>query len=81
MYKPDLSHITQLMRRSIDRMQREGAIKPGSNKIIRLKEVFPFRPEDVEGLNYGQGDSIFFHLKNGRVFDGLGKPVEGQPAK
>ena len=83
MFKPDLSHIVQLMRRSVDRMQLAGAVKPGSKKIVRLQEVFPFRPEEVEGINYGDNDSIRFHLRNGRVFDGSGKPVEGQgtPAK
>lgn len=81
MHKPNLSHIVQLMRRSVDRMQLEGTIKPGSNKIVRLQEVFPFRPEDVDGINYGDNGNIHFHLRNGRVFDGVGKPIEGQPGK
>ncbi|TAL33692.1 MAG: hypothetical protein EPN97_09225 [Alphaproteobacteria bacterium] len=83
MLKPNMSHIVQLMRRSVDRMQLEGAIRPGSKKIVRLEEVFPFRPQDVEGIDYAEKDSIRFHLKNGRIFDGFGKPAEqpGMPGK
>jgi hypothetical protein len=81
MFKPDLSHVTQLMRRSIDRLQRDGTIKANGNKIVRLQDVFPFRPDEVEGIHYGENDSLRFQLRNGRVFDGAGKLVEGTPAQ
>lgn len=80
MMKPNISSIVQLMRKSVDRMQREGVIKPKGDKIVLLKDVFPFRPEDVEGIGYA-GEDIRFHLGNGRVFDGTGKAVEGAPAR
>ena len=80
MMKPNLSAIVQLMRKSIDRMQRDGSIRPKGNKIVLLKDVFPFRPEDVASVGYA-GEDIRFHLGNGRIFDGAGKPVEGAPAK
>jgi hypothetical protein len=76
---PELSTITQLMRKSIDRMQKEGALRPNGNRIIRLQDVFPFKPEDVAGIRYDEhtgSSSIRFHLRNGKVFDGNGKPAE-----
>lgn len=79
MMKPNLSNITQMMRKSVDRMQRDGAIRPGNSRIVRLQDVFPFRPDEVEGIGY-DGSEVRFHLRNGRIFDGNGKPV-GAPAQ
>jgi hypothetical protein len=80
MLTPELAHIIQLMRSSIDRMEQEGSIKPREGQIIRLQDVFPFRPQDVESIYYipktGASDGILFRLKNGRVFDEHGKPAE-----
>lgn len=80
MMTPNLSSIVQLMRKSIDRLQRSGAIRPREGKIVLLKDVFPFRPEDVASIGYA-GDEIRFNLGNGRVFDGTGKPVDGATPK
>jgi hypothetical protein len=80
MHRPNLSIITQLMRGAIDRMQREGKVKFREQRIVKLQEVFPFRPEDVASVSYpdklGGGNSIHFHLQNGRVFDGHGQPSD-----
>jgi hypothetical protein len=79
---PELSTITQLMRKSVDRMQKEGVLRPNGNRIIRLQDVFPFKPQDVESIGYdghSGSASIRFHLRNGKVFDGNGKPAEPLP--
>ena len=71
------------MRRCIDRMAQEGSIKPLEGQMIRLQEVFPFRPQDVESICYiqknGVSDGILFCLKNGRVFDDSGERAELPP--
>ncbi len=78
---PDLSTIAQLMRKCVDRMQKDGTLRPRGNRIILLQDVFPFRPQDVERIGYdsqsGSSASIRFHLRNGKVFDGNGKLAEG----
>jgi hypothetical protein len=78
MHTPNLSAITQLMRGSIDRMQRAGAIRSREDRIVKLQDVFPFEPGDVSSISYaekaGGGNGICFHLHNGRIFDEFGKP-------
>jgi hypothetical protein len=81
MPKPNLSSIVQLLRGAIDRLQREGAVKSREGRIIRLQEVFPFRPEDVDSVSCTgkSGDGVRFHLQNGRVFDDHGRPSDAGP--
>jgi hypothetical protein len=75
MVKHNMSGIVQLMRKAVDRLQQEGAIRPASGRIVRLQDVFPFRPEDVDDIGY-EGTDIRFHLRNGRIYDDKGKLVE-----
>lgn len=79
---PNVYTITQLMRKCIDRMQKEGVLRPTGTKIILLQDVFPFGPQDVESIGYdGQPGStnIRFHLRNGKIFDNSGKPADALP--
>lgn len=77
MHKPNLSAVVQLMRGAVDRMQKEGAIKSREDRIVRLREVFPFRPEDVESVSHAGNGGVRFRLQNGRSFDGNGQPADG----
>jgi hypothetical protein len=81
MSKLNLSSVVQLMRGAVDRMQKDGMLKQRERRIIRLQDIFPFRPEDVDSVSYtemNQGGGLQFHLHNGRTFDGHGKPMDGQ---
>jgi hypothetical protein len=76
MNKLNLSSVIQLMRGAIDRMQKDGALKSREGRIVRLQDVFPFRPEDVESVSYteiNEGGGLRFRLHSGRIFDGLGQ--------
>jgi hypothetical protein len=79
---PNLSSIVQLMRGAIDRMQREGRLTSRGDRVVQLREVFSFRPQDVAGISYIKNkegmDSLHFRLRNGRVFDDHGQSSESE---
>lgn len=75
----NLAAITQVMRRAVERMQKEGLVQ-SRERIILLRDVFPFKPQDVESISYPQesAGAIRFCLRNGGIFDEYGKPAKAE---
>lgn len=64
MIKPNLTVVEKLMH-SVS----------GSNDL----NAFPFQPADVDGIfthKIDEGHGVWFHLRDGRVFDSYGRPSE-----
>jgi Cu/Zn superoxide dismutase len=82
MLKPDVSSIGALMKRSATRLV--GQVSVASNdEAAFIKQLFGFLPQDVEGIHLhkdGEGKGVWFRLKDGRVFDKLGKPSSADRA-
>jgi len=79
MLKPDLSSIEALMKRSASKMVGLATIsaKSKDEDAAYIKQLFGFLPQDVEGIHTrkeGEGEGVWFRLKDGRVFNKFGKP-------
>jgi hypothetical protein len=78
MLKPDLDTVNRVMRRALEKMRKDGALRSKAMPVD-IGQVFAFRPQDVEGIfthKIGVGDGIWFCLKDGRIFDARGQVSE-----
>jgi hypothetical protein len=76
MLKPDVSSIEALMKRSATKLVGQVSVTSNDDTAF-IKQLFGFLPRDVEGIHLqkeGEGKGVWFRLKDGRVFDKLGKP-------
>jgi len=76
MLKPDIYSIEALMKRSATKLVGQAA-KNTNDDTAYIKQFFGFLPQDVEGIHThkdGEGDGVWFRLKDGRVFDKQGRP-------
>jgi hypothetical protein len=85
MLKPDVSSIEALMKRSASKIIGQAALaaKSKDEDVAYIKNLFGFLPQDVEGIHTrkeGEGEGLWFRLKDGRVFSNHGKPSSANPA-
>ncbi|HUQ94171.1 MAG TPA: hypothetical protein VM120_20990 [Bryobacteraceae bacterium] len=71
------------MRVAVENLRQESAFSSRPGPPPDLLRVFPFLPDDVEGIytqKTGEGFGVWFRLKDGRIFDSRGQPSEPDPA-
>ena len=85
MLKPDISSIEALMKRSAERLagQDDDSSKNKNDDAAYMRQLFGFLPQDVEGIHThkeGEGEGLWFRLKDGRVFSKYGQPSSADHA-
>jgi hypothetical protein len=83
MLKLTAPDISRLMYRAIEQMQKEQVLPSSREMTFALNDVFPFHPEDVEGVHthkIDEGKGVWFRLKDGRVFTRRGELAPDDPA-
>ena len=79
----DRMKIARVLNNCLIDLYEEGIIQPDSNGDLKPEQVYPFRPDEIEGVHthqIGHGDGVFIRLKNGRVFNKYGEEEEADLA-
>jgi len=85
MLKRDISFIEALMKRSATKLAGHDVLasKSRDEHAAYMKQLFGFLPQDVEGIHThkaGEGEGLWFRLRDGRVFSKYGKPAAADHA-